>query len=215
MKRAHDSWKKSGIGIGKKKKWQRDWQDDFPLFLPMQNHGPHEHRQVDQSRQGHGSDVANCGTQTSRLGRFARLAKHDDLTRKKTKTKKCVCLTHLPHTICNKPRSGPPRVCLETVWSENQLKLWQCLHPLPAEQSGGQAPPRRSAADPPGEWEQTFRISGEQFWMLNYSEAKLRVSTTGKLQDTKIERIYIQSLFDYCYWLEAVINFFKKWEKYY
>lgn len=101
--------------------WHWDWEkkknykDDFPLFLPMQNHGPHEHRQVDQSRQGHGSDVANCGTHTSRLGRFAHLAKHDDLTRKKTKTKKCVCLTHLPHTICNKPRSGPPRVCLETV----------------------------------------------------------------------------------------------------
>lgn len=128
------------------------------FFLPMQNHGPHEHRQVDQSRQGHGSDVANCGTHTSRLGRFAHLAEHDDLTRK---TKKCVCLTHLPHTICNKPRAGPPRVCLETVWSENQLKLWQCLHPLPAEQSGGQAPPRRSAGDPPGEWEQTFWISRE------------------------------------------------------
>lgn len=46
--------------------------------------------------------------------------------------------------------------------------------------------------------------------MLNYSEARLRVSTTGKLQETKIERIYIQSLFDYCYWLEAVINFFLK-----
>lgn len=46
--------------------------------------------------------------------------------------------------------------------------------------------------------------------MLNYSEAKLRVSTTGKLQETKIERIYIQSLFDYCYWLEAVINLKKK-----
>lgn len=43
---------------------KEDEQADCPVvLLPMQNHGPHEHSQVDQTRQGHGRYVAYCSTQ--------------------------------------------------------------------------------------------------------------------------------------------------------